>query len=490
MTLRLDQVKESLEEIALKAREIKDSLLPVERKIRETSVELPKTIILNRLYEDLLAIQRIAMLRTADASNTVLTTTQGKALFPFAVALYMPVKQKDFPFDYTDFYRDYTLGSPFKYSDNGEMSSLDLLIQAQDLRPPKKTKFPSKFVLEMPGVSDGEVTGQKLRDIQYFHNLQVEKFFQNYVELLRLMRKKLRDFAEFSFEKLEERVLPVSLPNIPIKIFDTNYSQLEPVYQEEETRIIEEMMKSGDWSTSLEAIQSLIREVRNPRLGHLNRHRVLSTDRYFTPVRLAPAPEREDIVGIDENLRRLEALVRGYAKGRSTPNIVLLGLGGVGKTTSLRYVMEATRDIGNVRYFLMNSLEDMRELAELSDGYKPVGIIDDMRGEVNPIVYAQLKQQLEGLGDTLSDRALIIISANPEIWNRLDEPVKQRLGGVELTYQPNPESYEQLVRQFCSRFSVGYKPEIVKEVQEMVPRQVRDYVRALGSEQAGLESKD
>ncbi len=112
-----------------------------------------------------------------------------------------------------------------------------------------------------------------------------------------------------------------------------------------------------------------------------------------------------------------------------------------------------------------------------------------MRGEVNPRVYAHLKQELEGLGDTFFDRALIIISANPEIWNDLDDPVKQRLGGVEIKYQPNPESYEQLVKLFCDRFNVKYKSEIVGQVKDMVPRQVRDYVRALGSEQAGLECK-
>ncbi len=249
-------------------------------------------------------------------------------------------------------------------------------------------------------------------------------------------------------------------------------------------------MNSDDWSGSLEAVQNLINDVRYPRLGHLRRYRVLSTDRYFTPVQLVSAPEREDIVGIDDNLKRLEALVRGYAKGRSTPNIVLIGQGGVGKTTSLRYVMEATKDVDNIRYFLMDSLESIRQLAELSDGYKPVGIIDDMRGEVNPRVYAHLKQQLEGLGDILSDKALVIISVNPEIWDHLDDPVKQRLGGVELIYQPNPESYEQLVKQFCDKFYVEYKPELVERVREMVPRQVRDYVRALGSEQAGLESKE
>ncbi len=482
MTKGLETAKQSLEEISSKAKEIKDSLLPVERRIRETSVTLPKTTILGKLYEELLAIQRIAMLKSSKSDDSIVTRMQCRALFPFTVALYMPIKQTDFPYDYNEFFR-VSLGS-FSYSTSSEdRGPLDLLIQAQNPTRREESKFPNEFQLDSR-LSEKRISEQTLRDLQYFHTLEVNKFFEDYVGLLKLIREKLCDFAEFDFKKLEERTIPVTLPNISIKIFSPG-----TVYQEEERRIIDEMMKSDDWSGSLEAIQSLISDVRDRRGGHLRRYRVLSTDDHFTPVRLASAPERDDIVGIDDNLRRLEALVRGYAKGRSTPNIVLLGPGGVGKTISLRYVMEATEDVKGLRYFLMGSLKDMRRLAELSDGYKPVGIIDDMRGEVDPRIYALLKQELEGLGDTLFDRALIIISANPEIWNRLDDPVKQRLGGVELIYQPNPESYEQLVRQFCGRFDVKYKPEIVKEVKGMVPRQVRDYVRALGSEQSGLESK-
>jgi len=489
MTKELETAKQSLEEIASKAREIKNSLFLVERRIRETSVELPKTTILGRLYKELLTIQRIAMFKSSKSDDIIVTKMQGRALFAFAGGLYMPVRQTDFPFDYSDFYRGSLGSSSLGYStSSGEGNSLDLLLQANNPTRSEKSKLPTEFVLEnTSGLSGEGVSSQKLRDLQYFHKLEVDKFFENYVRLLKLVREKLGDFAEFDFKGLDERTIPTTVPNVPIRIFADGRSK--SVYQEEERRIIDEMMKSDDWSGSLETIQSLINDVRDPRLGHLRRYRVLSTDRYFTPVQLASGPERDDIVGIDDNLKRLEALVRGYAKGKSTPNIVLLGPGGVGKTTSLRYVMEATEDVDNVRYFLMSSLEDMKQLAELSDGYKPVGIIDDMRGEVNPTVYAHLKQQLEGLGDTLFDRALIIISANPEIWNHLDDPVKQRLGGVELTYQPNPESYEQLVKHFCDRFDVGYKPEIIEQVKDMVPRQVRDYVRALGSEKAGVENK-
>jgi len=486
MAEELKTAKQGLEEIAYKAREIKNLLLPVERRIRETSVELPRTIILDKLYEELLIIQRIAMLQSSKSDDAIVTKMQGRALFPFAGALYMPVRKIDFPFYYNDFYNG-SLGSSLTYSTE-ESNSLDLLIQANNATPKEKSKLATEFILKNTGdLSEGGANAQKLKDLQYFYRLEVDQFFGHYLELLKLIRENLGDFAEFDFKGLKERTIPATVLNIPIRIFaDRN---LGPVYQGEERRIIDEMMSSDDWSNSLEAIQSLINDVKDPRLSHLRRYKVLSTDRYFTPVQLASAPERDEIVGIDNNLRRLESLVRGYAKGKSTPNIVLLGPGGVGKTTSLRYVMEATGDVKYVRYFLMSSLEDLGQLTELSDEYKPVGIIDDMREEVNPKVYVHLKQQLEGLGNTLFDRALIIISANPEIWNQLDDPVKQRFGGVELTYQPNPESYEQLVRQFCSKFGVEYKPEIIEQVKDMVPRQVRDYVRALSSEKAGLERK-
>ena len=484
----LETAKQNLEEIASKAREIKDSLFPIEGRIRKTSVGLPKTIILSRVYEELLTIQRIAMLKSTRPDADMVAIMQGRALFPFAVALYMPLKQIDFPFDYNDFYRG-SLGSLAQYPPSSlGIHSLDLLLHSQNPAPGEKNKLPLEFVLERPNsLIDEEVSEEKLRDLQYFYNLEVDKFFEDYIVLLKLIRDKLGWFSEFNLKGLEERKISLSLGNIPLKILADGRSK--HFYLDEEKKIIDLMLNSDDWSKSLKSIQNLINDFRNPRLGHLRRYRVLSTDGCFTPVQLSSAPEREDIIGIDDNLRRLEALVRGYAKGKSTPNIVLLGPGGVGKTTSLRYVMKATEDVENVRYFLMDSLDNMRQLAELCDEYKPVGIIDDMRGEVNPRVYAYLKQQLEGLGDSLSDKVLVIISANPEIWNSLDASVQQRLGGVELTYQPNPESYDLLVKQFCKRFGLIYNQGIVEKVKKMVPRQVRDYVRALGSEEAGLADR-
>jgi len=469
MTKEPGTLKKSLEEIASKARAIKDSLLPAEIRIRETSVELPRTTILRRLYDELLEIQRIAILKGTESDENIFTRMQGRALFPFAAALYMPFRRIDFPFSYGDFH-----GGLSGYSTSSEgCSPLDLLLKADD---PTRRGF-------TVALSEREVSAQILRDLQYFHELEADRFFKDYVGLLELIREKLGDFAEFDFKELKEREIPATVPNAHIRIFADGRSG----YQEGETKIINEMMQSDDWSESLGEIQGLIDDVEDPSSGNVRRYRVLSTDHYFTPVQLPSAPERKGIIGIDHNLEKLEALVRGYGAGRSTPNIVLLGPGGVGKTMSLHYVIKATEDLKNVRYFFMDSLGDISRLVELGDGYKPVGIIDDMRGEVSPEVYERLKEQLEGLRDISFDRALIIISANPKKWDPLDDPVKQRLGGVKIKYQPDPESYEQLLRYFCNEFDVEFREEMVKKVKKRVPREVRDYVRACGSEQTGSE---
>ena len=208
------KARKSLDEIVLKARKIKDKLLPAERRIRESSVELPKTMLITRLYDELLGIQRTAMLKSSKSGNTTLTKMQGRAIFPFAVALYMPLRTQDFPFDYTDFYRG-SLG--FRYHSSDEGGILDLLLRAQnpDLPHNEKTKLPSIYVLE-ERAGRGPVKAQTLKDLQYFHELKVNKFFEAYLDLLRYIRDRLGDFAEFNVEGLEERSIPTNLPNIPI----------------------------------------------------------------------------------------------------------------------------------------------------------------------------------------------------------------------------------------------------------------------------------
>lgn len=486
MTQKLKRVKKSFEKIASKAKEIKDSLLPIEKRIRESCIKVPKMFIFEELYQELLKIQRIAATQSKKEDELLLIKIKSMTLSHFVGALYMPLKKIDFKNNYETFYKDNFKEHPsyFPYNDEKLNNTLDLLIKMQKL--PKTEKEKEDFEINLRKSREDIVHKQKLKDLQYLYNLDIAPFIQEYIGLLKLIKNNFEDFSEFDFKKLEERTINTNLLNSPIKIFSPRSLSLEN--KKEEEKIIRQMIKSKDWSASFSAIKNFIIDCENPKLGNLRKYRTLSTDHYFTPVNIS-APKRKEIIGIDENLTRLEALIRGYALGKSTPNIVLLGLGGVGKTTSLQYVIETTKDIKNIKYFLMNSLTDIKQLVELNIKYKPVGIIDDMRGEINPSVYSCLKQELEGLGNKFFDKALIIISANPAIWNSLDDPVKQRLGGVTLEYKPNPNSYEKLVKQFCNKFEVKYKPEIVKHVKEMVPRQVRDYIRTLGSEQAGLEEK-
>lgn len=490
MALNYEKLRQNLEEITANAKELRTSLFPVKRKIRETEhklpdLKLPKIAFLSDLYTGSIFIQRIANAQPRygdDEENLI--RLKGKAIFPLALVLYAPRSSEDAPYNYSTFFHgdlDYRVGKG---------NSIDILVQAASY-PRKRIdsrELPSSICLaDTLGHREFlEAQAQDyLRTLQYFHSLNVDPFIEKYMTLLKQIHTQLKEFSELDLKKLKQREIPDTFPNIPISI--NREGETLKVYRDEEKRIIHRMLKSRDWAASLNDILNFLQYSKSPMEGNLREYRILFAQEPYEPVpNLSPPPKRNSIFGIDNNLQRLEALIRGYADGRSTPSIVLLGEPGVGKSLSLRYVMEVTKDIKPLRYFLMQSLVQIGPLSKLDSQYKPVGVIDDMTWEVNPLVYEKLKQNLEGLEDTLFDRALVIISANSEVWNKLDAPVRQRLGGVELHYKKDEQSHELLVRYFCKYFNVKYRPDMLDQTKDFVPRQVRDYIRAAGSEQAGL----
>src|SRR3989344_9605291 len=104
MTQDLTKVRESLEEISSNAKKLKNSLMPIERKVRETAIEYPTKVILDHIYNESFTIQRIASFKAIDKERDRVTMMQGKAIFPFAIALYMPVEGGDFIIDSSDFF--------------------------------------------------------------------------------------------------------------------------------------------------------------------------------------------------------------------------------------------------------------------------------------------------------------------------------------------------------------------------------------------------
>ncbi len=197
----------------------------------------------------------------------------------------------------------------------------------------------------------------------------------------------------------------------------------------------------------------------------------------------------EDIVGQQENVKRLGQLMYAFSEGRRIPNIVLYGPTGRGKTMSLRALGDINKSL---RVVLMKSsdLDHVQDLIKKAKDlpYQVLGYVDDMHFGVSFDV-EEFKTTTDGVKNEWPPNFALAISINPEAWDRLPSSLKERFGArLDYVGTLGEEHWNQVFKVVTRHEGVEYTDNLwqrYKADKQIKPeawegmngRLMRDYVR-------------
>jgi len=212
----------------------------------------------------------------------------------------------------------------------------------------------------------------------------------------------------------------------------------------------------------------------------------------------------EDIIGQEENVKRLGQLLYAFGEGHRIPNIVLYGKHGRGKTMSIRALADCHPQLRTI-LLSYSDIDQIREVIEKLKElpYQVVAYVDDMHFPQNFDV-EQFKTETCGIKDDWPSNLALVVSVNPEAYDRLSESIKSRFG-ITLDYNRElDEAHWRKVFQVTARhegveytdklwdgFFRTHQPKSRKEgippdgkwpnerylSNELDGRMVRDYIR-------------
>lgn len=197
--------------------------------------------------------------------------------------------------------------------------------------------------------------------------------------------------------------------------------------------------------------------------------------------------KREDIIGQDENVARLEKLVKAFIQGREIPFILLKGETGTGKTLTLKYL--ATNYPG-LRLILFHSgyLGGLGNLAEryAKKPYHTLLYIDDMHLNQDPSSWEGFKTGTQGMKEWPKNVALVS-SVNPRAFEGLPHEIRRRFPVMlDYKFEPNNrELLEKICNAHCMQLDVQYDPQLIDQItarfntnpKELTPVAVYDFLK-------------
>ena len=197
-----------------------------------------------------------------------------------------------------------------------------------------------------------------------------------------------------------------------------------------------------------------------------------------------------DVIGQQDNVKRLGGLLYAFGEGRRIPNIVLYGKPGMGKTMSMRAVTDVHPNLKTIllSYNHINRLgELMSKLQKLP--YQVVAYVDDMHFPAGFDI-EHFKTQTCGVKDDWPSNFVLVVSVNPEAFDHLPSSIKGRFG-IALDYNKELNrthwgrvfevtaaqyGMEDKVDELWRGFLSDKNPSPQYFARKLNGRQIRDYI--------------
>ncbi len=305
-----------------------------------------------------------------------------------------------------------------------------------------------------------------LRRAQHLYKFDVEGAIQNYASLLAKIQKLCEEngvahlYGDATPRHVQSLQLSSQSSFLKSKSREMGFVQKRKEIisaNSEEVKLVKTLALSPDWGNN---VLDVAEYVRWKNAEDIERYHVLDYSKGLVRVPYSRV-EISDVIGQEDNVKRLGQLLYSFASGKQIPPIILRGGPGVGKTLSMRALAEIHPDlrIVLVRSGLISRLEQLRDAFE-DLPYRIAAYVDDMHFGMD-FDFEAFKTTTSGMRDDWPDNVTLVASVNPESYDRaVPSSVKSRWIVIDYGDQLHESSAEEVFKSICKREELPYTEQL------------------------------
>ncbi len=326
----------------------------------------------------------------------------------------------------------------------------------------------SLFLKESMEKASQEVIGNIqvfLRKVQHLYRFDVESAIRSYASLL----GKIQNFCEENgVPGMYGEATPRHIQSLKLssqssfqksKAARSSFVQMrkEIISDPDAVKLLATLSQSLDWGINVLDVAEYVRW-RNAE--DIDRYHILDYGKGLAHVPFSKV-DISDVIGQEDNVKRLGQCLYAFASGGKVPPIILRGGPGVGKTLSIRALAEIHPDlrIVMVKSVLLSDLDGVFRRFKDSP-YRIALYADDMHFGMN-FDFEGFKTTTSGIRNDWPGNILLVASVNPESYDRaIPSSVKSRW--IEIDYGDHlPETYaEDVFRSICKNKGLPYAEQL------------------------------